>query len=94
MISEGENDETIATKLDFDYAYGETKPHENIRNKCIFTVTGRAFGGHNPSLENCSGLAHISTIFQERIVKTLGHKHPVFLDDIIIVTKRGMKECE
>ena len=37
------------------------------------------------------GPADIPTIFQEKIDRTLGHETPVWLDDIIVVT-RGKKE--
>ena len=40
------------------------------------------------------GLADIPTIFQERIDKTLEFKHPVWLDDIIIVTKGSAEKHE
>ena len=42
-------------------------------------------------LKGFYGPADIPTIFQEKIDRTLGHQTPVWLDDIIIVT-RGTKE--
>ena len=38
-ISKREEGETLATKLDFDYAYGQRKRDEKKRNLCIFIVT-------------------------------------------------------
>ena len=40
------------------------------------------------------GLADVPTIFQERIDTTLEHKHPAWLDDIIIVTEGSIDEHE
>ena len=75
-ISEGKEGEILATKLDFDYAYGQIKLDENTKNLCIFTVTGGDFTGHYRFLKGCYGLADIPKIFQERIDTTLEHKHP------------------
>ena len=61
---------------------------------CIFTVTGGEFTGYYRFLKNFYGLADIPTIFQERIDKTLEFKHPVWLDDIIIVTKGSAEKHE
>ena len=38
-LSEGTEEEILATKLDFDYAYGNITQDEKTRNNCIFTVT-------------------------------------------------------
>ena len=45
-ISEGQQGELSATKLDFDYAYDQIKLDENTKNICIFTVTGGDFTGY------------------------------------------------
>ena len=58
-----------------------------IQKTCIFTLTGGDFTGYYRFLKGFYGLADIPTIFQERIDTTLEHKHPAWLDDIIIVTK-------
>ena len=84
----------MATKLDFDYAYGQIKLDENTKNLCIFTVTGGDFTGYYRFLKGFYGLADIPTIFQEGIDTTLEHKHPAWLDDIIIVTKGSIDEHE
>ena len=67
---------------------------ENTKNLCIFTVTGGDFTGYYRFLKEFYGLADIPTIFQERIDTTLEHKHPAWLDDIIIVTKGSIDEHE
>ena len=69
-ISEGEDGEILATKLDFDYAYRQTKLDEKTRKVCIFTLRGGEFTGHYRFLKEIYGLADISTTFQERIGKT------------------------
>ena len=84
----------MATKLDFDYAYGQIKLDEEKRNLCSFTVTGGEFTGYYRFLKRLYGLADILTIFQERIDKTLEYKHPAWLDDIILVTKGDVKKHE
>ena len=93
-ISEGKEGEILATKLDFDYAYDKIKLDENTKNLCIFTVTGGDFTGYYRLLKGFYGLADIPTFFQERIDTTLEHKHPAWLDDIIIVTKGNIDEHE
>ena len=42
-ISKGKEGEILATKLYFDYAYGQIKLDENTKNLCIFTITGGDF---------------------------------------------------
>ena len=91
-ISEREEGEILATKLDFDYAYGQIKLDENTENLCIFTVTGGDFTGYYHFLKGFYGLADIPKIFQERIDTTLEHKHPACLDGIDIVPKGSIAE--
>ena len=93
-ISEVEDGEIVAMKLDFDYAYGQIKLNEETRDLCIFTVTGGEFTGYYHFLKRFYGQADIPTTFQERIDKTLEYKHPAWLDDLIIVTKGDVKELE
>ena len=93
-IFKGKEGEILATKLDFDYAYGQIKLDENTKNLCIFTVTGGDFTGYYRFLKGFHGLADLPTLFQERIDTTLEHKHPAWLDDINIVTKGSIDEHE
>ena len=58
---------------------------------CNFAVRGENRNGYYRFLKGFYGSADIPTIFQEKIDRTLGHLTPVWLDDIIIVT-RGTKE--
>ena len=93
-ISEGEDGEVLATELDFDYAYGQIKLDDNTKSLCIFTVTGGSLTGYYRFLKGSYGLADFPTIFQERIDATLEHKHPAWLDDIVIVTKGNLEKHE
>ena len=93
-ISEGEDGEVLATKLDFDYAYGQIKLDDDTKNLCIFTVTEGNFTGYCRFLKGFYGLADIPPIFQERIDTKLEHKHPAWLDDITIVTKGNLEKHE
>ena len=54
--------------------------------------TGGDFTGYYRFLKGFYGLADIPTIFQEKIDQTLENKHPAWLDDIIIVTKRPKEQ--
>ena len=64
------------------------------RNLCIFTVTGGEITGYYRFLNGIYGLADIPTIFQDRIDKTVEHKHPAWLDDILIATKGDVKDYQ
>ena len=93
-ISAGEDGGVLATKLDFDYAYGQIKLDDDTKTLCIFIVTGGNFTGYYRFLKCFYGLADIPTIFQEWIDTTLEHKHPAWLDDIIIVNKGNLEKHE
>ena len=55
---------------------------------------GRRFYRILRFLKGFYGLADTPTIFQERINTTLEHKHPTWLDDIIIATKGNRDKHE
>ena len=61
-ISEGEDGEVLATKLDFDNAYGQMKLDDDTKNLCIFTVTG-------------GNIFHWILPFLERLLWTGGHSN-------------------
>ena len=77
--------------IDLDYAYGQMKLAPETSKLCNFAVTGENMNGYYRFLKLFYGPADIPTIFQEKIDRTLGHQTPVWLNDIIIVT-RGTKE--
>ena len=58
---------------------------------CSFAITGEKINGQYRFRKGIYGPADIPTIFQEKIDRTLEHETPVWLDDIIVVT-RGTKE--
>ena len=86
-ISEGEDGESLATKLDFGYAYRQIKLDQKTRNLCIFTVAGGEFTGYYRFVKGFCGRADIPTNLQERIDKTLKYKHPAWFDVKKLVTK-------
>ena len=66
-----------------------------IQNKSLYIHRNRRrLSRYCCFLKGFHGMADIPTIFQERIDTTLEHKHPTWLDDIIIVTKGSIEEHE
>ena len=78
------------SKIDLDYAYGQMKLSEETSRQCAFALTGGKFSGYYRLKKGFYGLADISTIFEEKIDRTVGYCTPAWLDDIILVT-RGNK---
>ena len=74
------------SKLDLDYVYGHLILFREVRNLCIFAVTGGDFTGYYRFLKRFYGLVEIPTTFQERTDHSLENKHPAWLDDMIIVS--------
>ena len=52
------------------------------------------FDGHYEFKRGSYGIADIPTIFQEKIDRTLAHCTPVWLDDIIVVTRGNKQDHE
>ena len=90
-LSKNELDPIWISIIDLDYAYGQMKLSPETSKHCNFAITGEKINGYYRFLKGFYGPADIPTIFQEKINRTLGHQIPVWLDDIIIVT-RGTKE--
>ena len=90
-LSRNDHDPIWISVTDPDYAYGQMKLAPETNKHCNFTVTCESMNGCYRFLKGFYGLAVISTIFQEKTDRTLGHQTPVWLDDIIVVT-RGTKE--
>ena len=74
-----------------DYVYGEMKLASETSKHCNFAIIGEKINGYYRFPKGFYHPADIPTIFQEKINHTLGHETPVWLDDIIVVT-RGAKE--
>ena len=90
-LSKDEVDPIWISVIDLDYAYGQMTLSPETNKHCNFAITGEKINGYYRFLKGFYGPADIPTIFQEKIDRTLGHQIPVWLDDIIIVT-RGTKE--
>ena len=90
-LSKNDRDPIWISVVDLDYAYGQMKLAPETSKHCNFAMTGEKINGSYRFLKGFYGPADIPTIFQEKIDRTLGHQTPVWLDDIIIVT-RGTKE--
>ena len=73
------------------YAFGQIKLHLETRKHCNIAIMGEATGYYQ-FRKGFYGLSDMSTIFQEKIDKTLEHKTPAWQDDIIIVTRSTPEE--
>ena len=90
-LSKNDRDPIWISVVDLDYAYGQMKLVPETSKHCNFAMTGEKINGHYQFLKGFYSPADIPTIFQEKLDRTLGHQTPVWLDDVIIVT-RGTKE--
>ena len=90
-LSRNNHDPIWISVIDIDNAYGEMKLAPETSKHCNFAVTGEIMNRVYRFLKGFYGPADIPTIFQEKIDRSLGHQTPVWLDDIIVVT-RGTKE--
>ena len=91
-IADGEADEIWISKFDLDYAYGQLPLSKKAMDLCIFAVTGGNFSGYYRFLIGFYDLADIPTVCHEKIDKTLESKHPAWLDDVLVVTKRPIEQ--
>ena len=92
-ISEGKEGEILATKLDFDYAYGQIKLDENTKTS-VFHRNRRGLYWILSFLEKILRTGQYTNNFSRRVDTTIEHKHQARLDDIIIVTKGIIDEHE
>ena len=91
-LSKNDHDPIWISVIDLDYAYGQTKLAPETSKHCNFAMTGEKINGYYRFLKGFYGPADITTIFQEKIDRTLGHQTPAWLDDIIIVTRATKEE--
>ena len=82
----------MVSKFDSDNAYRQLPLSREARNLCIFAVTNGNLTGYHRFLESFYSLADIRTILQEKMDQTLEHKHPAWLDDLVVVTKVSKEE--
>ena len=90
-LSKNELDPIWISVIDWDYAYGQMKLSPETSKHCNFAIMGEKINGYYRFLKGFYGPADIATIFQEKIDRIRGHQIPVWLDDIIVVT-RGTKK--
>ena len=90
-LSKNDTDPVWISVIDLDYAYGQMKLAPETSKHCNFAITGEKINGYYRFRKGFHGPADIPTIFQEKKDRTLGHETPLWLDDIIVVT-RGTKE--
>ena len=91
-LSKNDHDPIWISVIDLDYAYGQMKLAPETSEHCNFAMTGEIINGYYRFLKGFYGPADIPTISQEKIDSTLGHQTPVWLDDIIIVTRTTKEE--
>ena len=75
----------MISKIDLDYAYGKMKLSKETSRQCVFEITGGKFSGYYRFKKGFYGLADISTIFQEKIDRTLEYLTPAWLYDKIVL---------
>ena len=83
------NEPVWISKVDPDYAYGQTKLSEGTNKHCNFARTGGNLTGYFKFKRGFYGLSDITTIFQETTARTLNYQKPVWLDDKKLVTRRN-----
>ena len=93
-ITRDRTKEMMISKIDLDYAYGQMKLSKETSRQCVFAIIGGKFSGYYRFKKGFYGLTDISTIFQEKIDRTLEYSTPPWLDDIIVVTRGDRKEHE
>ena len=91
-LSRNDHDRIWILVVNLDYAYGQMKLAPETSKHCKFAVTGENMNGYYRFLKRFYGPGDIPTTSQEKIDKTLGHQTPIWLDDIIIVTRRTKED--
>ena len=93
-ITKDRTKELRMSKIDLNYAYGQMMLSEETSRQCVFAITGGNFSGYYRFKRGFYGLADITTIFQEKIDRTLEYCTPAWLDDIIVVTRGDREDHE
>ena len=88
------NGEIWMSKIDLDYAYGQTKLTVEAAKHCVFSIIVGDFTGHYRFKKGIYGLSDIPNVFQEHIDKLLEFETPVWLNDIICATSGAIDEHE
>ena len=82
------------SKIDLDYAYGQSKLSKEAARLCVFSIIGGDFTGHYRFKKGFYGVSGTPTVFQEHTDKVLEFKTPVWLDDIFCVTNGSIDDHE
>ena len=75
-LSKNDTDPIWISAEDLDYAYGQMKLEPDTSKHCNFAITGEKINGYYRFRNGFYCPADIPTIFQEKIDRTLGTKHP------------------
>ena len=89
-LSKNDHDPISISVINLNYAYGQMNLASETSKHCNFVMTGKKINGYYRFLKRFYGPADILTLFQEKLDRTLEHQTPIWLDDIITVT-RGTK---
>ena len=79
--------QSLISKIDLDYAYGQTKLSDETSQQCVSAMIGGNFSGYYRFKKGFHGLADMPTTFREKIDRTLEFCTPAWYDDIIVVTQ-------
>ena len=77
----------LIPKLDLDYAYRQMNLSAQTSRQCVFALAGEKFRRYYRFKKGFYGLAHIPTIFQEKIDRTLEYCTQARIDDVIVLTR-------
>ena len=80
-----------ASKIDLEYTYGQLKIFEETSKHCNFAIIRGTMNGYYRYKKRFYGLSDIPTIIHEKVDGTINYQTPVWLDDIIIVTRGDKK---
>ena len=86
-ITRVQNEPLRISKTDLEYAYGQLKVSDETRRQCYFAITGGNMKGYYRFKKGFCSLSDIPTKFQEKLNRTLNYQTPVWLKDILVVTK-------
>ena len=84
------------SKIDLKYAYSQIPLDNSIAKHCNFSIFGGKATGTYRFINGFYGLTDMPATFQKTIDKTLEgiHSKFAFLDDILVITKRSIRDHE
>ena len=66
------------SKIDLDYAYGQMNLSDETSQQCVFAKAGGKFSRYYRFKKGFYGLADLTTIFRENIVRTIEYSTPAW----------------